>query len=62
MSTSGTGEESAAAGAGNGASNGTNCRRGIVLESVTRRCGGEIWNLLKNVTSTDTKYFLVEEL
>jgi len=62
VSTSGTREESARASIGNDAGNSTNSGRGIVLESVIRHCGEEYRTDSKNVTSADTKYFLVEEL
>jgi len=61
VSTNDTGEESSEADAGNGADNGTNSGRGIVLEAVAGRCGEKLEHS-KNVTSADAKYFLVEEL
>jgi len=60
--TSGTDEESAGAGAGNGADNDTDSGRGIVLESVIRRCWEKYGTDSKNVRSVDTKYFLMEGL
>ena len=56
MSTSGTCEESAEARAGND----TNSGREIVSEAVTGFCEEKYETDSKNVTSADTRYFLVE--
>jgi len=48
VSFSGTSEESAGAGAYNGTGNGTDSRRGIFLESVTRRCGEKYRTLIEH--------------
>jgi len=56
VSTSGTGEESTRADAGNNAGNGTYSGR-IVLEVVTR-CYGEKWNRLEEHDICGHKIFL----
>ena len=53
-----TGEETVEA----GVSNGTNSKGETVSDMVTETCVEKYGTDLKNVTSADTKYFLVEEL
>ena len=58
VSTDGTGEETVEAGVGND----TDSKGGTVSDIVTGTCGEKYGIDSKNVTSTDTKYFLVERL
>jgi len=58
VSTGGTDKKSVEA----GVSNGTVGDRGIISDMVIKTCEEKYEKDSKNVTSTDTKYFLVEGL
>ena len=62
VSTSNTGEDSAEASIGTDAGNDTDSGRRIILQSVTRCYGEKYRTNSKNMTFSDTKYFLTERL